>query len=295
MVIPEVVPLFYQGQKVLSTPQLAVFFKCKRQNVNDNFKNHKEEFVENVDYFFLKSEEFRAFKQDLKANGYIQPQANGYIQPQMQANGYIQPQANGYIQPPFANGATNVYLWTESGVAKLAKFIGTDEAKLIYSSLVFGYFQKKQPEPPANSPHFVTPKIKKSKPKEALTFEQLLKLIEHCTNNNLRDELIQRAAGRIEKPKCVYVIEFSDGTVKIGITQNFLQRARQLNKETCLEIKKWCHSDYLIIEEAQELESALLEQFAELKIAGEFFKVEYESAMTELMKRVEIAESKEII
>lgn len=284
--IPQIPQLEYCGQKVLTTPQIAALLKCKRQNITDNFKNHKTDFVEGVDYFFLKSEEFRIFRQNLQANGFIQPQANGFIQPQ--ANGFIQPQNC----PPFAKGATNVYLWTESGFAKLAKFIGTNEAKLIYSSIVFGYFQNKQPQVTNfTPPQIAAPKIRKTKFKENLTFEQLQFLIEHCTNEKLRDELIKRAAGKFEPPKCVYILAFENGIIKIGVTQDFRRRAREIIAETGFNVVNWCHTDKIPAEFARDIETALFEKFESAKVDGEFFKVEFETALNYLDNREEISES----
>lgn len=44
-IIPEIRQAVFSGQKVLSTIQLAAIFKCKRNNITDNFRNHKAEFV----------------------------------------------------------------------------------------------------------------------------------------------------------------------------------------------------------------------------------------------------------
>ena len=119
LVIPQVKPLEYCGQKVLSTTQIAVIFKCKRNNITDNFRNNKANFTENVDYFHLIGEELNVIKQ-----------ADSSAQNNLCA---------------FSKYSTNTYLWTQSGVEKLAKSIGTNEAKLICSALKFGYFQSEKP------------------------------------------------------------------------------------------------------------------------------------------------------
>ena len=52
----EIVPVFYNGQKVLTNNQVAEILKCSTSTVRANFKYLKEYFVEGVDYFFLEKE-----------------------------------------------------------------------------------------------------------------------------------------------------------------------------------------------------------------------------------------------
>lgn len=87
---------------------------------------------------------------------------------------------------PFSNYSSVLYLWTESGAMKLSKFIGTDEAKLIYSSLKFGYFQKIEqnyfpPQIPAPSNNFEV-------------VDRLIKIAELTADKNFKETLLKRAA-----------------------------------------------------------------------------------------------------
>ena len=158
--IPEIRQTVFSGQKVLSTNQLAALFKCKRNNITDNFRNHKDEFIKDVDYFHPTGDEINALKQADKS---------------VQNNLCV-----------FSKYSTNAYLWTQSGVEKLAKYIGTDEAKLIYTSLVFGYFQS---EKQLNLfPQNPTPEFSPIQKYDELKF-----LIAHCKDKNLRDDLIKMA------------------------------------------------------------------------------------------------------
>lgn len=158
--IPETFPLFYKWQKVLTNNQLSGVFECTRQVINSAFNYNKKYFEAEIDYFFLEKDELRKFKDKYAGNNSC---------------------------TPVSRLASSLYLWTQSGVEKLAKYIGTDKAKLIYSALVFGYFQSEkqlnlfpQDQSPELSP------IQK--------YNELKFLIAHCKDKNLRDELIKKAA-----------------------------------------------------------------------------------------------------
>ena len=107
-------PIEYMGVKIVFTAQLSELFGCSTQNITTNFRAHRAEFVEGVDYFYLDGQELKNFKAVLSGKNYS-------------------------YRP--SKLVTNTYIWTESGVAKLSKIIGTDKAKLICTSLMFGYFQ----------------------------------------------------------------------------------------------------------------------------------------------------------
>lgn len=154
IILPEIRQTDYAGQKVLSTIQLSVLLKCKRNNITDNFRNHKAEFVKGVDYFHVAGDELNALRQADKAA------QNGLC--------------------AFSKYSTNTYLWTESGVEKLTKIIGTDAAKFIYASLKFGYFQPQKNFSPTLTDNFEKLKL-------------LEKWIDICKDENLRDDLIRIA------------------------------------------------------------------------------------------------------
>ena len=154
IILPKIRQTDYAGQKVLSTAQVAVLLKCKRNNITDNFRNHKADFIEGVDYFHVTGNELNALRQADKTA------LIGLC--------------------AFSKYSTNTYLWTESGVEKLAKIIGTDTAKLIYTSLKFGYFQPQKNFFPAVTTDFEKLKL-------------LEKWIDLCEDKKLRDDLIRIA------------------------------------------------------------------------------------------------------
>ena len=150
-------PIEYMGVKIVFTAQLSELFGCSTQNITTNFRAHRAEFIEGVDYFYLDGQELKNFKAILSGKNYS-------------------------YRP--SNQVTNTYLWTESGVAKLSKIIGTDKAKLISTSLMFGYFQK-------------AGEVKAEAQKNIFTadekFEALVFLIDRCSDENLRNEMIKTA------------------------------------------------------------------------------------------------------
>lgn len=174
----EIVPVFYNGQKVLTNNQVAEILKCSTSTVRANFKYLKEYFVEGVDYFFLEKEKLAEFKAEQAAKNSCAPAAKNLTCPLAAQN----------FTPPFSEFASSLYLWTKSGVEKLTKSICTDEAKLIYSSLKFGYFQS---EKPAQMNLF--PPVPNLPQNSDVQFERLKFLIENATDKNLRDDLIKMA------------------------------------------------------------------------------------------------------
>lgn len=150
--IPEIVPLEYNGEKVFTNSQLGVMYGCRRTLITDLSRKNKEKFQSGEDYYFLAGEELRKFKAEVgkKFAGQI---------------------------PLYAR---NIYLWTKSGVLKIAKFLTTDNAKLIYDN--FGTEDSK------TSGQGLTDGVQQSK------FEALMELIRLTTDEDLRNKLIREAA-----------------------------------------------------------------------------------------------------
>lgn len=54
--------LEYDEIRVLTTQQLAEVYETETANIKMNFKNHKNRFIEGRDYFCLKGNELKEFK-----------------------------------------------------------------------------------------------------------------------------------------------------------------------------------------------------------------------------------------
>lgn len=99
----------YHGQPVLTTAQLAEFYETTVNNLQVNFRNNAERFVEGKHYFKLEGEELDI----LRLKNF-----------QMQ----ISPKTRVF------------YLWTKKGCARHCKSVGTDKAWEVFETLEDTYF-----------------------------------------------------------------------------------------------------------------------------------------------------------
>ena len=134
--LPQIQPIYYNGQKVLSSNQLAALFKCRGASINEVFRRHKKEFVEGVDYFYLEKDELYIFKIQ---NGLLEENGVRGVAgvPSTEVNG-VRGVADSL--PPFSKTANAAYLWTQSGILKHATFYRTKRVKLIVRSFFLSYF-----------------------------------------------------------------------------------------------------------------------------------------------------------
>ncbi|MEC0385905.1 phage antirepressor KilAC domain-containing protein [Bacillus velezensis] len=99
------------GQRVLTTEQLAEAYGANVESVTKNFNRNKGRYTEGKHYFLLQGEDLR----DFRANGQID----------------LLPNKN------------RLYLWTEKGALLHAKSLNTDQAWDTYEMLVDDYFKIK--------------------------------------------------------------------------------------------------------------------------------------------------------
>lgn len=87
---------------------------------------------------------------------------------------------------------------------------------------------------------------------------------------------------------CVYVLEMSNCTVKIGITGNFKKRKLEIENASGMGVIRHCHSKYIDAKEARDFESYLHGVFEENRAKGEFFNIDFEEARQRLQEKYEI-------
>ena len=87
------------------------------------------------------------------------------------------------------------------------------------------------------------------------------------------------------KRRCVYVNAMSNGTVKIGKTNNYRRRANEIRRKTNLEIIKAYRTDYLPAPIASDIETTCHRTFATYRTQGEYFKISFEEACAEVSER----------
>lgn len=109
------------GQRVLTTQQIADGYGAKTRTIVDNFNNNRNRFEEGKHFILLEGEYLRVFKRENENFG-------------------------------FAQNINKLYLWTEKGALLHAKSLGTDEAWDMYDILVDTYFkvqeEKQSPQTP---------------------------------------------------------------------------------------------------------------------------------------------------
>lgn len=79
----------------------------------------------------------------------------------------------------------------------------------------------------------------------------------------------------------IYLIEFNDGNIKIGMTQtNFAERLRVIKNQTAASVIQY---DFIQCEHPSAIEALLHRRFANLRGNGEFFYADYETVKNEAL------------
>ena len=86
------------------------------------------------------------------------------------------------------------------------------------------------------------------------------------------------------KEKYIYILEFDNNSVKIGITKNQKKRMNQIVSQSGLSITRSYFTEKT--KNAIKIESELHKHFKEKRLNGEFFSNSYEEAISELKKRI---------
>ncbi|QXJ67490.1 ORF6N domain-containing protein [Lacticaseibacillus paracasei] len=106
-------PIEQNGQRVLTTEQLAELYGTTVGVVQMNFKRNSNKFIEGKHFFKLEGEQLRAFKNEPTNCGFV------------------------------GKNASVLYLWTRRGAARHSKMLGTDQAWDMFDSLEENYFNPK--------------------------------------------------------------------------------------------------------------------------------------------------------
>ena len=103
-----------EGQRVLTTQQLAEGYGASENNIKNNFANNKVRFIEGKHYYFVQGEQLKEFKN----------------------------QVNDIDLVP--KHTASLYLWTEKGALRHAKILDTDQAWDVYEQLEDTYFRARK-------------------------------------------------------------------------------------------------------------------------------------------------------
>lgn len=109
-----------EGQRVLTTAQLAESYGATDRKIVDNFNNNKTRYKEGKHFILLSGNELKEFKSENENFG-------------------------------FASNLNKLYLWTEKGAWLHAKSLNTDKAWDAYEMLVDEYYALKKNQPLSQS------------------------------------------------------------------------------------------------------------------------------------------------
>lgn len=85
------------------------------------------------------------------------------------------------------------------------------------------------------------------------------------------------------KNKYLYVLKFTNGTVKIGITKEKDKRMKAISSASGMDIVKSYFTEK--IDRVQDLETELHRFFNEKRLKGEFFNLDFDEAVAEVERR----------
>lgn len=109
--------LEYDEIRVLTTQQLAEVYETNTNNIKFNFNNNKERFTEGRDYYLLKGNELKEFKNYVSDTNLVDKRT------------------------------PHLYLWTERGANRHSKILDTDKAWQQFDVLEETYFRVKNNMP----------------------------------------------------------------------------------------------------------------------------------------------------
>lgn len=104
----------HEGIRVLTTKQLAEVYETTETNIKTNFNRNKERFIEGRDYYCLKGNALKEFKNRVTDSN-----------------------------DPSIKYASVLYLWTERGANRHSKILDTDKAWQQFDVLEETYFKVK--------------------------------------------------------------------------------------------------------------------------------------------------------
>ena len=172
----------YQGQRVLTSEQLAQAYECPYRNISDNFKNNEKRFEEGKHYFKLTGYELKEFRKNCSEN--IDPQ-------NLQSENFG-------LQ--ISEKTRILYLWTKRGASRHCKMLGTDKAWEMFDILEENYFNPKPAVTAPAAPYVLIPKFFRGK--QVITIKDAAAILN--TTTAFIDEIINKPSANIHEGKDYY-------------------------------------------------------------------------------------------
>ena len=139
----KVVAVEWDGERVITTAQLAEVYGTDVNNVQNNFNRNKERFDVGKHFYLLKGDELRAFKNQVTNSDLVNKHA------------------------------THVYLWTRRGASRHCKILDTEKAWEQFDCLEENYFNRKHIEVTYQYP--VSPSAMESATNAGRLFERIMR------------------------------------------------------------------------------------------------------------------------
>lgn len=110
----DLIPVEFQGQRILTTEQLAEIYQTEPRRITENLQRNQDHFIEGKHYHLLEGEALRTFLQ----------------------------YAQSVVQNP--SKVRSLYLWTERGASRHCKILDTDKAWEQFDNLEETYFNPRR-------------------------------------------------------------------------------------------------------------------------------------------------------
>lgn len=203
--VPEV---YYRNQKVITTESLAIGYGADVKNIQDNFTNNKERFVEGKHYFKLEGNELQEFKS--------YPDNFGLVN----------------------KFARHAYLWTERGASRHAKMLETDQAWDFFELLEDTYFgTRKNNNLPGNYIEALENLLKAEKEKVVLRLERDVAIETKAWIGHKREATSMATASKAVREKNRLAEKLGESKKHATV----LAVEKKLNKKFKWQpLKKWC-------------------------------------------------------
>lgn len=139
-----IVAVEWNGERVITTAQLAEVYGTDVNNVQNNFSNNKGRFKEGIHYYLLTGEELKKFKNQVNDIDLV------------------------------AKRTSQLYIWTKRGASRHCKILDTDKAWQQFDCLEENYFNP-QPVSTVAYQYPVEPAAMKSATNAGILFERIMR------------------------------------------------------------------------------------------------------------------------
>ena len=139
-----IVAVEWNGERVITTAQLAEVYGTDVNNVQNNFSNNKGRFKEGIHYYLLIGEELKKFKNQVNDIDLV------------------------------AKRTSQLYIWTKRGASRHCKILDTDKAWQQFDCLEENYFNP-QPVSTVAYQYPVEPAAMKSATNAGILFERIMR------------------------------------------------------------------------------------------------------------------------